>query len=611
MFNIESILNLKQWVCYKKEYRNNKVTKIPINANNGRYAKINNTSDFVEYDKAIESCKKYKLDGVGFVLINGYFGIDLDNVIEDGKIKEYAIDIIKIADSYTEVSPSGKGIHIICKGEKPKGKSRNDYLEMYQSQVDKDGKVTNARYLTFTKEIIENKNKINERSKEALVIYNKYLKVGVCNMDNILEKMFNSRNGSTIRALWNGDETIYGNDNSRSVMALINHLAYWCNYDKYLIDDLFRQSTLFANMKCENGIKKWDKIHDGSRTYGQMTIDKACENKVPYSRVNENLNNYKTNIEEDADYSMHDLFINTLFKDINKNALKFSEYKTGFKNIDDNLTLYSGLYLLGAQSSLGKTTFLHQIADNFAKDNKKVLYFSFEQKADTFACKSLTRLSFYKGKRKKVKDVRIDNEENNELIREYTPTASNLKIIECCEVKYDLNKIDNYIKGFINKYKEIPIVFIDYLQLIRDYEKNHQASIDENMAKLREIQRKYNMIMFVISSLNRNSYYNIITKESFNGSGNIEYSADVMLGMQYKIMNDNSIFDDDKHINKKKKMLEEEQLKKVRDIEVVILKNRDGATCKSLFFKYYTEYNVFEEYCENDKNNSCEDLFVY
>ena len=84
-----------------------------------------------------------------------------------------------------------------------------------------------------------------------------------------------------IKALWNGDLNSVGGDHSSADLALVNRLAYWTNGDEAQMDRLFRQSGLYASMKEEHGIKKWDRRHGGG-TYGEMTIAKALKGFVPY-----------------------------------------------------------------------------------------------------------------------------------------------------------------------------------------------------------------------------------------------------------------------------------------------------------------------------------------
>lgn len=87
-------------------------TKVPKTAK-GRNADTRNLNDFSSLDEILQSINDF--DGIGIALAGGLAAIDIDHCIEDGKISAIAEDIIALADSYTEVSPLGKGIRIIGK----------------------------------------------------------------------------------------------------------------------------------------------------------------------------------------------------------------------------------------------------------------------------------------------------------------------------------------------------------------------------------------------------------------------------------------------------------------------------------------------------------------
>ena len=73
---------LKRWVCFKIVNRDGKNTKIPINAISGKNAKCNDQLTWTNFDVAIRGVEKYNCDGLGFMLGDGVFGIDLDDVEE-------------------------------------------------------------------------------------------------------------------------------------------------------------------------------------------------------------------------------------------------------------------------------------------------------------------------------------------------------------------------------------------------------------------------------------------------------------------------------------------------------------------------------------------------
>ena len=140
--------NLRQWVCWRLEERNGKFTKIPVSPLTGSPASTTSPKTWGSYE---ESCaeviglrkSKVKLHGIGFVFSEGdkYVGVDLDKCIsEDGILEDWAKEIVAEMNSYTELSPSGKGLHIFIKADIQGKGRRTGKLEVYSS----------ARYFTFT-----------------------------------------------------------------------------------------------------------------------------------------------------------------------------------------------------------------------------------------------------------------------------------------------------------------------------------------------------------------------------------------------------------------------------------------------------------------------------
>lgn len=120
----------KQWVCAWEN------SKIPMQANQKKAASTTNTTHWVDYDTALEKINNNTYDYLGFVFNgDGIVGIDIDcGYDEDGFLTKTAIDIITNCTSYTEVSKSGRGVHILIKGDIPfKGKNNRKGVEIYKA----------------------------------------------------------------------------------------------------------------------------------------------------------------------------------------------------------------------------------------------------------------------------------------------------------------------------------------------------------------------------------------------------------------------------------------------------------------------------------------------
>lgn len=148
----QEIKRLNQWVAWKPEAKGNgKVDKIPIDVKTGKLASSTDPKTWDRFDKALayyEAHKNNGIRGIGLALHDDddFCGIDLDNCRDKdtGTIEDWAMEIIRALNSYTEVSPSGTGIHIFLTGKIPGQRRRNGKVEIYESK----------RFLTVTGERI-------------------------------------------------------------------------------------------------------------------------------------------------------------------------------------------------------------------------------------------------------------------------------------------------------------------------------------------------------------------------------------------------------------------------------------------------------------------------
>lgn len=118
----EGLCALKQWVSWRYEWRDDRWTKVPYDANAGRRASSTDPSTWSTFERALAHREKAGMDGVGFVVTadDPYVAIDLDDCITDaGELIAEAQSIVDQLDTYTEISPSGLGIRIIARGSLP------------------------------------------------------------------------------------------------------------------------------------------------------------------------------------------------------------------------------------------------------------------------------------------------------------------------------------------------------------------------------------------------------------------------------------------------------------------------------------------------------------
>lgn len=290
-------------------------------------------------------------------------------------------------------------------------------------------------------------------------------------------------------------------------------------------------------------------------------------------------------------------YLQGMFQKELENFQKYKNKKTGYSNIDKITNLYPGLYVIGAISSLGKTTFAHQMGDQLASIGEHVLYFSLEQNRLEMVTKGLSRLTAQADINNAVSAIDIRRGYNSravtEAIKKYIEIAKNESIIEC---GFDTTVIDitNKVKDYIKSTGSKPIVIVDYLQIIRpmDTKQSMKDAVDIHVRALKKLQSENNLVVFVISSLNRQNYLSPVDFESFKESGGIEYTADVIWGLQLQVMTE-AVFDKKDGLKEKREAIKKAKLEIPRKVELVCLKNRYGRSSYNCSFNYFPQYDLF------------------
>lgn len=265
---------LPNWICWDAvpDEKRGKIKKVPINALTGGGAMSNNPSTWCDFDTAVRASEKHS--GIGF-MFGGcpYFGVDIDGKEEEleayqrGENGNIISEFISTLQSYAEISQSGKGIHIICRGTLPKRGRRKGSVEMYE-----DG-----RFFVMTGNSCSEYEGIAECSDSIKPLHEKYIggghepvakavpAVSLSSADDIVKAAAGAKNGGKFVALYGGDTAGY-TSSSEADMALCSILAFWTGCDASKMDVIFRSSGLMR--------EKWDRPQSGS-TYGALTIQKA------------------------------------------------------------------------------------------------------------------------------------------------------------------------------------------------------------------------------------------------------------------------------------------------------------------------------------------------
>lgn len=317
--------------------------------------------------------------------------------------------------------------------------------------------------------------------------------------------------------------------------------------------------------------------------------------------------------KEAALYCLQD-FVNNIKKSKTEPIIS-----TGFPALDKALGggLYAGLYIVGALTSLGKTSFVLQIADQIAQAGRDVLIFSLEMARDELIAKSISRLTLIKdlaenGTTRNAKTTRgiltgrfYDNYSQTERdlikasIDEYGKYSGHIYITQALG-EVGVKEINEKIQQYIRLNGKPPVVVIDYIQILApaDVRATDKQNTDKAVLELKKMSRAHGIPVIGISSFNRENYTAPVNLASFKESGAIEYSSDVLIGLQYEGM-DYQEGETDKARDKRIRTLIKEAEQTGRNgeaqrIEVKILKHRNGSKGSSLLL-FYPKFNYFLE----------------
>lgn len=336
-------------------------------------------------------------------------------------------------------------------------------------------------------------------------------------------------------------------------------------------------------------------------------------------------------IKEDNKYNAIELL--DYFRTIENRPYRF-EAKTGFVNLDNNLSggLHEGFIVIGAVSGLGKTTFILQLADQIAANNVDVIFFSLEMSKFELIAKSISRNTYKISQELKMKGCSLAKDTAQILngqrykyysvdekklisdsIDDYEKSALSLYIYEgrYKGKRMTTQHIREIVKQHINEKKRKPVVMIDYLQMLAPVNMNFtdKQNIDASVFELKEISRDNSIPVIAVSSFNRENYLEPVSMLSFKESGAVEYSSDILFGMQYYGMDYQKGERDGDRKKRIRELKEQVEIKKNSkepvEIELKCIKNRNGRTF-TIPFSTVMAFNYLEEEGHYDfiqKNN--------
>lgn len=307
---------------------------------------------------------------------------------------------------------------------------------------------------------------------------------------------------------------------------------------------------------------------------------------------------------------------------------KAASRKTGYSNWDELQPFAPGLYIIGAIPSLGKTAFCLQLADQLTAAGEHVIYFSLEQTAEELAARSLSRMAWQLAMERGIDpklapsalQIRAGNFQEPVLsqglyeeARERYCAQSETLFIAKSNFQTTWMEVEQTVRHHIDTTGVVPTVFVDYIQLLHgDLRQTEKQILDEATRALRSLYLTYGATVVAVSSVNRANYTVPTGFEAFKESGGIEFTADVLAGLDLACVHHAKLARI-KAVTTARHVVDLAKSEDPRQIGMHLLKNRFGRASSYLWFDYHPSHDVFVStqkpkqlagYCEEDTNKS-------
>jgi hypothetical protein len=374
---------LKQWVMWRFDWSvkgDGSWAKVPYQTD-GKHAESDNPDTWSTFDSVMVTYEQSRnsFDGIGFMFSpeSGYVGVDVDLCITEGEgdlvLSPFANRVWSVLNTYTEISPSGTGIHCIGKARMKSGFNRTwkgNKVEGYSK----------GRYFTFTG---RSWDETPRPIRDIQTSLDKIVGVVAQTPDNgsvtqptltlsVDDRLKIALKDDKCSSLFYGNTMLHAGDDSAADMALASKLAFYSGGDKSLLDAMFRQSKLMR--------PKWDEMR-GHDTYGNITMDKAIQSCTAFFGVKKVVSPVKT----ESDYESRRLRRFTM-SDLKDKAIEY--YHNGqSRGVDPGwpeLEPYyrpapSMLTIVTGEPGSGKSNFIDCLCSKIALNHNWVFTFaSFE-----------------------------------------------------------------------------------------------------------------------------------------------------------------------------------------------------------------------------------------
>lgn len=370
---------LRSWGYWKlAKNKDDKLTKIPINAVTLKFAKTNEINDWTDYQLCVEKVKNEhpQVNGLSFRFSKEQHitFIDLDHCIENGVMNDFAKNICeRFKNTYQELSQSKTGIHIFAIGN-IENAVHTEKIEMYDW----------GRYVAFTGNCINEKDlcdyqeelsKLYEENTKKDISYEKKDFVYDANDEqNVLENIKKSSSGYRFQELFSG----MVESNSENTLALASILAFWTQKNESMIKSIMLKSGLYRDKMLTKR---------GSITWLDYVIQKAITSCTDvYNPTIKNKYQPKNNKKELKEIAMYGQKLYYELSEIPYSSEQKFRCLSKIRSLDILVGgfTYDCITLWSSQTNGGKSTMLGMIAKNTIMQGKKVFYFAGEHTKENF-----------------------------------------------------------------------------------------------------------------------------------------------------------------------------------------------------------------------------------
>ena len=284
-------------------------------------------------------------------------------------------------------------------------------------------------------------------------------------------------------------------------------------------------------------------------------------------------------------------YFSNAFEEDRARRRKFAGRKTGFENLDaDGVQVFvPGLYIVGGLPAIGKTDFGLQWAAQCVANGEPVAYVSYEMDEAALRARYLARELFLRDPKTTLTATDIRFGGGSRTLEEIISFQKSLQNFHIARTNADVKKLISTLEVYISTLDKPPVIVLDYIQRIPSDNPRIEKyeAISRAAYALKEFQLKYDATIIALSALNRDNYWLPASEESFKMTGDLEYSADVLLALQLYCVNGLK-----GNATKMRKTFQRAKKHNPREMELIAVKNREGSPY-SVFFDYHAAHSYF------------------